>query len=148
MRKRKQLQPPSPELVFPRSGPDGLEALPELILDLEAFCKDARALLVSAIREGVVIPGADIIPTNSPRRWVDGEPEERIRRTLSRALQALGKPGSLDDVAPRVLLSVAEVERRMGKVAFAREESLSRLVQDPLPTGNYSLRLKPKPKAK
>lgn len=119
--------------------PSHLRELADTVVLMEAWCKATRQLLASQVAAGKEVPGVTMEPSYSPRAWDDsGLDEDEMMKLLQRKFKALGRPSTLDDVAPRKVLSPAQAEKLLGKPAFA--ETLAEYAVQ-LPTGNYTLRI-------
>jgi len=88
-----------------------------LLADINAWAKSVEPAAHEWIQSGQTIPGWKTEPKRATRKWA--LPEDEIRDAM------IGKGYSLDAVAPRVLRSVAQLEKIVGGVppAFIKSES-------------------------
>lgn len=85
-----------------------LDRLAALLPLISAWCSAVDAEILKRLQAGSVFKNASIKPTRPTRKWVD----ENL------ALQQLLVFKQLDEVAPRSVLSPAQVEELLGKSKF------------------------------
>lgn len=143
---RKSLKPRPPE-ESPVLLPEDLRGLADDILLMEAYCKAGREFLKAQVERGLTIPGVTLEETTGHRTWDSGALDsEDVANTLLSVCKARKLKFQLDDLAPRSLVSPAQLEKKIGQAAF--EDAFSIYVLPPQPTGNYSLKLGAAPPAK
>lgn len=112
MAKKKQ---PSPDVI----EPEEIGELIPLMLQLERWTTEFRKFLVQQLENGMDIPGADLVTrVNSKRIWKEDLPEPELIKLLQAAMRKMKKPAKVEDVAPRVALTVAGAETKLGKPSF------------------------------
>lgn len=98
-----------------------LSSLIPILLTAEAWCKGVRELIESQVAAGVNIKGADLSINETKRRvWKETDTKALIR-LVQDALKRAGKKSTQDEAAPRVVLSVAQLEKVVGKQAFSED---------------------------
>lgn len=112
MAKKKQ---PSPDVI----EPEEIGELIPLMLQLEQWTIEFRKFLVQQLENGMDIPGADLVTkTNMKRVWKEDLPDPELIKILQAAMKKMKKPARVEDVAPKVVLTVAGAESKLGKAAF------------------------------
>lgn len=120
----------------PIMTPEELDAAVKDVLFAEAWANAVRAQIQASLEAGVSFTNAHLEPKSSNRKWAKDEKEIII--TLQAVLAGLGKPSSLDDVAPRSVVTPAAAEKTMGKPRFA--ELMANTTMKP-PSSGYNLKL-------
>lgn len=116
------------------------EELDGAIVDLlyaEAWASALRAQIQKCLEAGISFQNAYLEPKNTNRKWAKPDPD--IIRMLQASFKGLGKPSTLDDVAPRTVVTPAAAEKTMGKTKFA--DLMAGTTMKP-PSSGFNLKLR------
>lgn len=126
-----------PDFVF---EPDQVSDLIPHLLDMEQWCKQFREFLGLLVDSGVDVPGVRLEDTAPTRKWSEDESAspEKLAKKLLPLLKKHGQVKSLEEIAPRSVVSPAQLEKLVGSAAYHAD--FAKMVRMHS-TGNKSLRI-------